>query len=635
MAPEIRTLIVLSLMFTVPGWALLSLFPVWRDWNRLQRWCLAIGLSVAVYPVLFYGLRLVLPGFTLGPIKLAALLALSAGVAVWRLRGHWREQFAFERLDWIAIAVLAATLFTRFWIIRDIAYPAWSDSLHHSILTQLTAEQGRLPFDMRPYFPVPLGMYHLGLYSISASTEWLAQIPAHTALLWTAQFLNALCAVSVFLVLDRTVGRVGAIVGAVVVGLLSLQPAFYVNWGRYTQLAAQTIMLMAWLVTWQAVAGWKRYRTQRALIWWNALLASVLTAAVFLLHFRVAVFYLPLLGLTLAWKFYRAGRERQRRAILIGMGVVGLLSLLLVTPALWDALRIYVERRSLPASVIPLTPEEIAQTRAAYYAFPVESIPFLAAPVWLLGLTAISAVWGLVRRNRLVLLTLAWFALLLMIGLAYLTGVRLLEVTNLGAVLIVWYLPIALIIGAAAEELSRWLTVRQVTWGTAAILVVTLLAGFVGSHTEVLKLEDYRYFVTPADEAAMNWIRDNTPPDARFAVNTYFWQPRAVIGTDGGYWIPYFTGRQTTAGAMLTDEGSPEYRAEIYRLSKAAEKLAEDVTALDELRALGVDYVYIGAKGNFSGPALKPARLSKEPGVERVYQQDGVTILRINAIPSL
>ena len=68
MSPELRSLIVLSLMLTLPGWALLSLVPVWRSWNRLQRWCVAIGLSVAVYPVLFYGLRLVLPGFTLGSV---------------------------------------------------------------------------------------------------------------------------------------------------------------------------------------------------------------------------------------------------------------------------------------------------------------------------------------------------------------------------------------------------------------------------------------------------------------------------------------------------------------------------------------------------------------------------------------
>ncbi len=630
-SPELRSLIVLSLMLTLPGWALLSLVPVWRGWNRLQRWCIAIGLSVAVYPVLFYGQRLVLPGFTLGPFKVAALLALCAVVAVWRLRGHWREQFAFEGWDWIAIAILAATLFTRFWIIRDIAYPAWSDSLHHAILTQLTAEHGQLPFDMQPYFPLPLNIYHLGLYALTASAEWLAQISAHSALLWTTQYLSGLCGLGVFLVLDRTVGRVGAIVGAIVVGLLSFQPAFYVNWGRFTQLASQTILLIAWLVTWQAIVGWKQYRSQRTLTWWNTMLASILTAAVFLLHFRVAAFYLPLLFLTVGWEFYRAGRERQRRSIVAGCLAGGLLSLLLVTPALWSALRVYIEHSSAPlATTAPaITPEELEQIRTAYFVVPLDSIPALAAPMWLLGLTSISAVWGLLRRNRLVMLMLAWFMILLAIGLAYVTGVHFLEVTNMGAVLIMWYLPIALIIGAAAEELNKWLAARQHTWAAFAILGIALLAGFVGSHSEVMKVEDYRYFMTSADEAAMNWIRVNTPPDARFAVNTFYWRPHAEIGTDGGYWIPYFTGRQTTASTMLSSEGTPEYQAGIERMSEAAVHLSDDPAALDELRALGVDYVYIGVKGNFNGGAFQPGRLTQAPGVEPVYQQDGVTILRI------
>lgn len=634
MLPEIRSLLVLSIMLTVPGWALLSLVPVWHDWARLQRWCMAIGLSIAVYPVLFYSLRLVLPGFTLGPYKMAALLVMCAVVAACRLRGHWRDQLAFDQWEWIAIAVFGATLFTRFWIIHDQTYPAWSDALHHSILTQLTAEQGRLPFDMQPYFPIPLGMYHLGLYSLTASTEWLAQIPAHSALLWTSQFLSGLCGVGVFLVLDRRMGRTGAIVGAVVAGLLSFQPAFYVNWSRFTQLAAQTILLIAWLVTWQAIAGWKHFHVRRGLTIWNTVLASLLTAAVFLLHFRVAAFYLPLLGLAIAWELYRAGREHQRRAVVSGTIAIGLLSLLLITPALWDALRIYVQRRAAPPAAVTISPDEVAQSVAAYYEFPLDSIPVLAAPAWLLILTAAGAVFALARRNRLVMLTLLWSVSLMAIGLAYLTGQGLLEITNLGAVLMMWYLPIAMIIGAAAEELVRWLLARGYTRANTVVVATVLLAGFVGSHSEVMKLEPYRFFVTDADVAAMDWIRANTSPEALFAINTHFWLPHTPLGTDGGYWIPYFTGRQTTAGAMLFSEGTAGYRAKIDRLSQAAEHVSEDPTALDELRALGVDYVYIGSQGDFDGVALKPTRLSKEPGVERVYQKDGVTILRITAAPS-
>ena len=56
---ELRIVLVVALMLTLPGWAILVVAGGWRMWDRLQRWCVAIGLSIAFYPVLFYGVRAV------------------------------------------------------------------------------------------------------------------------------------------------------------------------------------------------------------------------------------------------------------------------------------------------------------------------------------------------------------------------------------------------------------------------------------------------------------------------------------------------------------------------------------------------------------------------------------------------
>jgi Mn2+/Fe2+ NRAMP family transporter len=163
MLETLRLLLTLTAMLLLPGWAVLAVSDEWRRWKGLQRWIVAVGISIAFYPVLFYGLRAVLPFLTLGPYKMGALLLACAAVVAWRMRGHWRELFAFERLEWVALAIFGMTLFTRFWIIRDHPYPAWSDSLQHALVTQLTAFQGQLPTTMEPYFPISLDQYHLGL----------------------------------------------------------------------------------------------------------------------------------------------------------------------------------------------------------------------------------------------------------------------------------------------------------------------------------------------------------------------------------------------------------------------------------------------------------------------------------------
>jgi hypothetical protein len=631
LSDQLRSLLVLVIILTVPGWALLSLIPIWRDWNRLQRWCLAIGLSVAIFPVAFYGLRLVLPGFTLGPWKMSAFLVGCGAIMVWRLRGTWREQFIFDRWDWVAIGILGMTLFTRVWIVQDLPFAAWSDGMHHTVLTQLTAVNGQLPYTMEPYFPIPLGQYHLGLYALSSTVEWLANVPANTALLYTIQILNGLCVIGVFVVLDRVGGRLGAIAGAAVVGLVSFQPAFYVNWGRFTQVAAQTILLVAWLVTWHALRIWRQHKAHsspRSVLIWYAVLASVLNAAVFLLHFRVAALYLPLLAIIVAWEFYCAFKERQIRALLGGVFAIGIVSLLFISPAVWEALQIYVQSRA-PATVSTLTPEEITKARDAYYVFPIQTWPALAAPTWLMIAGIIGGVFAAVRRNKLALTLILWTVTVLLIGSAYLLKVPLLEVTNMGAVLIMLYLPISLALGAGTEELLRW---ARGVWHTRAknfILATVIAAAFVGSHTAALMVEPYRYFVTNADLAAMAWINANTPAEAEFAINTSFWVPGSPMGTDAGYWIPYFTQRSTTAGTNLFSLGSQEYVDRIRRMSQAAADLATNSAALDELRELGISYIYIGAKGNFDGPGLVPKQIRQVPGIEVVYQQNGVTILRI------
>lgn len=146
----VRLLLVIGGMLLLPGWAFLAVSNAWRKWEGLQRWIVAIGLSISFYPIFFYSLRFLLPKFTLGPYKLGALLVVFALVILWRLHDAWKEIITFDHLELAALTVLGMTIFTRLWVIRDLPYPAWSDSLHHTLLTQLTAVQGHLPTSLEP-----------------------------------------------------------------------------------------------------------------------------------------------------------------------------------------------------------------------------------------------------------------------------------------------------------------------------------------------------------------------------------------------------------------------------------------------------------------------------------------------------
>src|SRR4029078_13392061 len=55
----------------------------------------------------------------------------------------------------------------------------------------------------------------------------------------------------------------------------------------------------------------------------------------------------------------------------------------------------------------------------------------------------------------------------------------------------------------------------------------------------------------PADEAAFNWVKANTPPGAKFLISSEFsYSGRAVTASDAGMWLPLLTGRNVSVPAL-------------------------------------------------------------------------------------
>ncbi len=625
----LKLLSVFCVSVLLPGWAFLAISGIWRQWKGLQRWLWAMGLGIAFYPILFYMLRFALPWLTLGPYKIGAILVVCLAVSVWKLRQEWRTLFALDTLEWVALAIFAMTLFTRIWVMRAYTYPAWSDSMHHALITRMVAEQGQLPVSLTPYFDVPLGQYHLGLYGLCATIQWLARVPAHTAVFWVAQILNGLCGLGVYLVLDRKVSRPAALIGAAVVGLLSHQPAFYVNWGRFTQIASQTILLLGWLMTDVALDIWKdAWPIDKKKAVGYLVAAAWLSSGIFLLHFRVAAFYLPLLALSLLLTLWQAYREHQFLKVTLGVVMIGVLGLMLVTPALWEAMRFYIKERT-GDKYSYMTLEEMQKAKQSFHGVPWAAVPGLLAKRWLLVVAGVCALIGLWRRIKVVFICVLWVVALLLLGSAYRLGIPMLNVTNLAGVLIMLYLPLALVTGAGVAHILSLSGLLRRTGVRRALWFTFLLVMFIASHVRVTEIETYRFFIKPADLPAIQWIAANVPEDALFAVNTCMWLETGAYGTDAGYWLPYLTGHDTTAGVMLNHLGDQAHILRILELSRAVERAAVDLTALEDLHTLGVDYVYVGKNGDFCGPGFDTNFLLQSEDILPVYQQDSVAILEI------
>ena len=643
-------------MQLLPGWAIISLGGFYKRWSTLQRWILAFFVGMAFYPVSFYLSRALLPGMQIGSNKLIAFLVLCLLFNLWQYRKSWKDNFKFEKRDFIVLGLLLITILTRMIPAWQYPYPAWSDSLHHSIITKLVMLNGQLPADMLPFDSAVLSAYHLGLYSLSGSLGLLGNVAPHTALLVYSQLVNAFAGLAVFVFLDKRMSRTAGLAGMVFAGLVSFQPALYFNWGRFPQLASQTLLFPAALLVWEAFeSGTQKNNSIKArtgndqgqTLWkrfdFIAICISGFTvSASALLHFRVAAFFLPLLVFIFIFTIGKIEiKKTQAKKIFINTVLVALVALILTLPASVSAMRLYLNPIWTPETIVkPFDAESQEHSLAEhpYYAF--EYTFFFE-----LGLTkaaSIFAALGLLiglcfKKTRvLAMITLAWLAVLFIEGNLAKFNIQKLAFVNMTGVMILAYMPGALGFGLLFEGLKKAANAlfgvsESTKDGIQAIITWMLVfIGLLFVNDRINQIEPWRHFMSLEDEQAMLWIKENTPEDAVFAVNTFYWAGGAVHGTDAGYWIPYFAERETTTRTMISLE-SVDYKIVqirtnlVYSLYLAGNGLIDTQPLCD----LNVGYLYSAKGAPFNNQDFNLLALLASPNVELIYDKNGVQILQL------
>jgi hypothetical protein len=630
-------------VFLLPGWALLSIllppegFPAERRPDAAAWLALAGGLTLALTPV---GLQLLyLVGLKVGTAAILALLALSALIILWRRgpvwragwrlwrRLTWRESLA--RLDPPLVALSLAMLLivgVRLWVVRGVNVGFWGDSYQHTMITQLMLDNGGLFDSWEPYEHLRSFTYHFGFQGNVAlfqwATGWLTGNPTPRTLVLVGQFINALAALGLYPLTVRLCdGRKWAGVAAVLVaGLLTSMPMYYVNWGRYPQLAAQAILPVALWLTMEAVESPRRSAGRLAL-------AALTVAGLGLTHYRIALFYLTFLPFYLIYRALTAGQGFRRwTEPLLRLAMLGLGAGLLVLPWLW-----HLREGWLLANVSAYQQGAgSAELRTIYNAF-LEYWRY--SPGWLVWIALLGAGWALVRRSAASLIAF-WTALNLALANAYQADLLDTGLVNNFTVIIGLYLPVAILVGYLADQVlaliqSRWRHAE----GVAVALVV--IAGLGGAYVQSDALDPVYQLVTPADEQAMAWIRDHTPQDARFLVNSFFaYGGHYIAGSDAGWWIPLLAERENTVPTLYySGEAAdrPGYREQVNAFARRVEESnLSDPEMAEFLQSQGITHVYVGRVG---GPLLKPAVLRSSPYYELVYDRDGVLIFALRPPP--
>ncbi len=616
-------LIMLSglLLFIIPGLAVVRwLAPAPLLW--FERLIYAAGLSWAVIPLLLLVSEAIGWRWN-GPLAWAAMLLLSV-VALWPDRRPRPSLAAHRRMiGWALAAITVAALAVRLFATRDLPLGMFGDSYHHTVITQLIIDNGGLFHSWQPYAPAVTFTYHYAFHAMAAWWHWLSGVPAPQAVILTGQVMNGLAAPLLYLLTARLTGsRLTGVWAAVIVGFLSWYPAYYTNWGRYTQLAGQTVLPVA-AVAWMSLID-AATRPSRPLAR-SLLLAMIASAGLAVSHYRVAILAIcfviaySLVSLTLRWQGW------VRLAIAGGVGAIG--AGLLASPWIWRVQQGQITRMAstiLSSNVESRNPIALDIIDRAFYAglFP------LAA----LGLAAL--LWN--RRPAGIVLGL-WAFLTWLIANPQLIGLNGQGLITAFAVLIGAYLAIAPAAGAGMHALIRVVTIWLGRARRAAIwlhIVIALLVIGWGARMQITIIDPAFQLATPADVQAAAWIREHLPPDAAIYVNSFpAYNGYIDAGNDGGWWLTFLTGRRTNLLPMAVGFEAVQ-PADGLRQNADMNRMIQQfpigsAEAAAALRAAGFSFLYNGPAANPAGEYLDPAQIDASPFYELIYRRDGVSIWSI------
>lgn len=611
-------------LYILPGWGLLR----WGWRNNPLNWGeqlgLATSLSLALYPLVtlwFYQAGLhpgPSVGWALGGMGLALWLwSQHERLLRWpsaRLWLHWRTA-----PDYAYAALIIVLVLTRLLPIRTMVAPAWGDSVHHTLIVQLMLDHGGLFQSWAPYVPLATFSYHFGFHAAMANWAWISDMEAAQAVLVGAQMVNVLAVLALYPLAVRLAGgnRWAGVVAGLAAGLLFQVPAYYVNWGRYTQLAGQAILpglLWAFDLWWT-----EKPRPAPRLL----LLIVLLGAGLVLTHYRIAA----IAGAAgVAWALWARWQHRRHirdwvERTLLSVGAAVLIGLIVVP---WVFV---IQSARLPyvAGVVAQQGLDPALASSDLTAWGTADL-FYSRLGWLAAVGALLLAF--VRSPKIALTVALWCLFTFLVTNPYLLGLPGSGLVNNFTLVIGAYLPIALALGWLVAEGERLLP-ATLPLQLTILLLFTLLTIY-GARQQMQIIDPFFQMVTPADEAALAWVEQNTQADARFLVNGFLaYGDTVVVGSDAGWWLPYYTRRSNTIPPIsyTTELLNPEVDRQTLR--QLIIDLDESRGDADQLRRIlcqaETTHIYLGDRrgqvGYGATPSVPVEWLIDNPDFELLHQE--------------
>jgi hypothetical protein len=356
----------------------------------------------------------------------------------------------------------------------------------------------------------------------------------------------------------------------------------------------------------------------------------------------VGIYVLALVVGSASW------RATGRIAVLAALGAV--LALSIVLPWIRNTLA-----GGLSRNTSLMVSGAAGADRIASYAALTPITPFYLKS-WMLILAGAGVLIALAQRRWQAMIFAMWSLAFVLLVTPQTLGLPGAGVIEQFAVYIALYMTALPLCGYALAAIQGWAIERLIIINPRlaqmhmhlGLAVAAMIAVSLWGVTWLQNVsEPSRQMLTPADEVAMAWIRNNLPADARFLVNSFpAYGGTLIAGSDGGWWIPLMTGRQTNLPPIVYGSERAE-QPDFYEKTNALTEALRGRSRLDgtpvsvnltppehlqRLHAAGIHYIYSGANqtpGFDQADQIDTATLRQSDDFRLIYDHDGVEIFEL------
>ena len=612
-------LILSILLCTIPGYAIFISFLNNGKYDFVQTFTISLVLGLSVIPIilLFFSIiNLELNGTIIYFLIFCCVLIILYNYIKNNSDFCLKKQLnaSLDTASILIICIFLTNLLIKLSINGNQIVPLGTDSYAHAMITSLIFENGGIPKSYMPYISIDNFTYHFGFHALSGYITWVTGSEIANSVLIAETLLIALPPLTIYVLgLCLTNDKKTAIIAAFIVSFISIFPAYYLNWGRMTQIMGLTILpiLIAVLLT---NLNKNSYRPMFA--------SSILLSGLFLSHYRIFIMFMYFL---LVMGIFDTLRKNISMNKIQNLFVLFVLFTAITCPWMLNLFNNsnFIKTVNVGEDSTRISPEYYySLDRVHYLHSDYSNYLFVIGGSFAYLLIVAGMLFGFYKKQNEIILLSFWILMLLIFSNPYWLDLPISGLIDFITVLSVLWMPISIICGyLICGLLDKNIFRKKEVIFIFMILVVT---SSVFSQTQLIRPSTQYVFEPDID--AMYWINENTKDNSNFLISSAK-SIGFVEATDAGSWIPIFTQRQVSVPSMLYGgEGDQELLNQVNLLHEASNNPSSD-SSLAIFEKYNVTHVYIGVRKTRN--SMNVANFEKSNNFKLVYSNNGVYIFEI------